>query len=85
MSDAIGLMFGSDAWAAAARSLNLSTRDDDLLRALFTGKSEKQAAEALSVSKRAVHARLERLHRRLGVRSRTELMSTVLAALLKHS
>lgn len=48
---------------------------------LLCGYREAQIAARLRVSRRAVHARLERLHRRFGVHSRVTLAVRVLATL----
>lgn len=54
--------------------LDLSPRHREILYGIFQGDSEKQLALRLGISQHTVHDYLKRLHRRLGVRSRGELI-----------
>jgi len=65
-------------------ALGISRTDVRIIEALFRGDGEKQAAARLGLSRRALHARLERLYPRLGVHSRTEMIMTILATLLSE-
>lgn len=72
----------SDCWSRAAAALRLTTKDVEVLQALFRGDNEKEAAARLGVARRTFHGRLERLHVRLGVRSRVELLLRILLVAL---
>jgi len=74
--------FEAARWDRATTALGVSLKELEVIRALFRGDSEKEAAVRLALPQRTVHARLERVHARLGVRTRTELLVTVLAAVL---
>lgn len=71
-----------NAWLETIAALGLTQKEADVVVALLRGDGEKEVALRLAVSRRTVHARLERLHSRLGVHSRTELLVTVLTSLL---
>jgi len=74
-------MVGPGQWKAVAATLGLTSGELDVLQAIFRGDGEKQAAVELDIARRALHARLERIHKRLGVHSRTELILKVLGAI----
>ena len=57
---------------------SLSPRERDTLEALLTGASEKQIALALGISCHTVHQYVKRIYRAFGVRSRAELMASLL-------
>lgn len=56
----------------------LSRRERQTLELLVQGRSEKEAAAALEVSQSTLHTYVKRLYRRLGVRSRPELLALAL-------
>jgi DNA-binding CsgD family transcriptional regulator len=53
----------------------LSPRERDTLRVLLTGTPEKQLADHLGVSAHTAHGYVKTLYKKLGVRSRVELMA----------
>jgi len=57
---------------------DLSPRQREILYGLFQGDSEKQLARRLGISRHTVHDYVKRLHRRLGARSRGELLNRCL-------
>jgi DNA-binding CsgD family transcriptional regulator len=57
----------------------LSDAQRKVLRLLLYGVSEKEVASALRISYHTVHTHLKEIHRRLGVRSRGELMALFLS------
>jgi DNA-binding NarL/FixJ family response regulator len=81
----VGSVFPAGAWAHAAAVLGVSAKDIEVLERILRGESEKEVAAQIGASRRAVHARLERLYRRLDVHSRTELIVAVVAALGRAS
>lgn len=72
-------------WIKLCGDLHLSPREVDVLKCLFVGDSEKQIASRLGLSQATVHTHFQRLHHKLGVRSRTELMALVVRKLLEES
>jgi len=63
-------------WRSVAESLHLSKRQLDVLKSLFQGAAEKEISSRLSISQNTVHTYLKRLHSKLGVHSRFELMTS---------
>jgi DNA-binding CsgD family transcriptional regulator len=55
--------------------LELSPRQEQTLRHLLNGDSEKQVAKKLALSQHTVHVYVKALYRRFGVSSRAELLS----------
>jgi DNA-binding CsgD family transcriptional regulator len=60
--------------------LGLSVREADVLQELARGGTTAQAAQALGISERTVAKHSERIHRKLGVRSRAQAIATAAAA-----
>jgi DNA-binding NarL/FixJ family response regulator len=53
----------------------LSATEAEVARLVATGRSNKEVAEALHLSRKTVEWNLSKIYRKLGVRSRTELAS----------
>jgi DNA-binding CsgD family transcriptional regulator len=71
----------SDRWETLTRSLHLSSRERDILEALLNGADgEVAVADCLGISVHTVHTHLERLYRKLGVKSRTQLIISLFVA-----
>lgn len=66
-------------WRSLASCLGLSPRECGIVRAVFDGDSEKDAAERLGLSPHTVHTYLWRIYRKLNVQSREELLVRVFA------
>jgi DNA-binding NarL/FixJ family response regulator len=66
-------------WRSLAACLGLSPRECGIVRAVFDGNSEKDAAERLGLSPHTVHTYLWRIYRKLHVQSREELLVRVFA------
>jgi LuxR family maltose regulon positive regulatory protein len=65
--------------------LALSTRESEILQAVFEDQKEYCIAENLGISTHTIHTHLERIYRKLHVSSRVELVVHVFAAYLsKH-
>ncbi len=60
--------------------LGLSDREADVLQELARGGTSAEVAEALGISERTVAKHSERIHRKLGVRSRAQAIATAAAA-----
>lgn len=73
----------SDAqWADTARSLRLSGRELEIVRGVFDNRTEHALASELHISPHTVHTHLDRLHRKLGVGSRVQVVLCVVAQYL---
>jgi DNA-binding CsgD family transcriptional regulator len=66
-------MFTEQAWAQLARSLDLSGRELQIVRGVFDEHTEMTIATDLRISPNTVHTHFNRLHRKLGVTTRTGL------------
>jgi DNA-binding NarL/FixJ family response regulator len=66
-------------WRSLATCLGLSPRECGIVRAVFDGDSEKDAAERLCLSPHTVHTYVWRIYRKLQVQSREELLVRVFA------
>jgi DNA-binding CsgD family transcriptional regulator len=61
-------------WARISASLELSARESEIAFLLLTDGSEHTIAVRLSISKHTVHSHIERLYRKLAIRSRSQLV-----------
>ncbi len=78
-SDGHGL-FCEEAWAAIADKLELSPRQMEVARCVLTDQSDEEIARALGLSRGTVHTHVERLHEKLDVHSRVQVVTRVVAA-----
>jgi DNA-binding CsgD family transcriptional regulator len=76
------MLFNRQAWAAITRSLNLSVREEQLMRGVFNDHTDAAIAAALGISSHTVHTHFERLHHKLGVASRAQLVLRVVREFL---
>ena len=60
-------------WEALLASLRLSTREGEIAAGILLGISTELIGERLGISTHTVHTHMERLFRKLGVRSRCEV------------
>lgn len=70
-------LLNGNEWERAVRDLNLSGREQEIARAIFDDRTESSIAEKLGISPHTVHTHVERLYRKLGVGSRTQLVLRV--------
>ncbi len=75
-------MFSRAVWAALARHLDLSGRELSILRGIFDNQVEFAIAKDLGISAHTVHTHVERLHRKLQVTSRSQLVIAITAKFL---
>ena len=61
-------------WTRISASLRLSTRESEIARLALTDVSETTIADRLAISKHTVHSHIERLYRKLAIRSRSQLV-----------
>ena len=71
-------MFSPEAWALIARSLGLSGRELQIVRGAFDDKTEVEIAADLHISPSTIHTHVERLHRKLTITDRTQLLLRVM-------
>ena len=61
-------------WTVIANALGLSGRELDVVRCILDGRSEESTAGVLGISSHTVHTHVDRLHRKLQVGNRAELI-----------
>jgi DNA-binding CsgD family transcriptional regulator len=61
-------------WARISASLKLSSRESQIAFLVLTDVSENTIADRLAISKHTVHSHIERLYRKLAIRSRSQLV-----------
>jgi DNA-binding CsgD family transcriptional regulator len=61
-------------WKLLIDTFHLSPRETEVSTLIFSGKSEREIADLLSISVHTVHSHLERMHRKLNVHTRGELV-----------
>jgi DNA-binding CsgD family transcriptional regulator len=71
-------MFSEAAWREITRSLSLSGRELQILRAIFDDRTESAIAGDLGISPCTIHTYRERLYRKLGVTDRVRLVLRVM-------
>lgn len=74
-----------DEWESIAALLRLSGRQKQIVRCIFDGEDEDAMAHALGISAHTVHTHVDRLYRKLGVRSRSEVVVQLFLAYLQAS
>jgi len=72
----------SEAWRAVAGRLGLSPREREVVESVMADRSDRAIGMALGISRHTVHTHLERVYRKLGVSSRTELFRCVVGCYL---
>lgn len=66
-------------WEAIVATLHLSDREGEIIANVMDGASETEIARLLGISQHTVHTHLERLHRKLHVTSRPQLIARIFA------
>ena len=66
-------------WQSISLALSLSQREFDVVQGVFDGRNEVSIAEKLGISAHTVHTHLDRLYRKLGVTTRSELILRIFA------
>ena len=75
-------MFSNQAWLEIARRLRLSGQELKIVRGVFNRRKESAIAADLGISPHTVHTHFERLHRKLAVVDRVELVLRVVEEFL---
>lgn len=70
-------IFTGRAWEQIGRSLGLSDRELQVVRGVFDDQTELAIAGSLGISPHTVHTHFDRLHRKLGISTRTGLVLRV--------
>ena len=76
-------VLSEEAWADIGRTLALSSREMEIVRAVFDDKTEAAIASDLGISPHTVHTHVDRLHRKLGVTDRTQLILRIVSESLR--
>jgi DNA-binding NarL/FixJ family response regulator len=76
-------MLSDLAWREIARSLRLSKREFQIVRATFDDQKELAIAADLGIAPRTVHEHIERLHRKLKVADRLQLVLRIMNEFLR--
>ncbi len=74
MTDFRDTVFTEIEWQSLHDLLGLPTRQQQVIRKLFNGLSDKQIADELSIAVPTVRSHLQRLYTRFKVQDRTELV-----------
>ena len=75
-------LFSDQAWAEIARRLKLSGRELQVARGVFNDCKETAIASDLGISSHTVHTHVERLHHKLSVANRAQLLVRVMQEFL---
>lgn len=75
-------MFSEGAWEEIARSLKLSGRELQIVRSTFDDDTDLGIAQHLGISLHTVHTHVERLHKKLAITDRPQLLLRVMQEFL---
>jgi DNA-binding NarL/FixJ family response regulator len=67
-------IFSPEAWTQIGRSLGLSGRELEIVRGAFDDKTEFAIAADLHISPSTIHTHVERLHHKLLITDRAQLL-----------
>jgi DNA-binding CsgD family transcriptional regulator len=73
LHDATSFITEAD-WGRISATLRLSSRESEIAFLLLADSSEHTIGDRLSISKHTVHSHIERLYRKLAIRSRSQLV-----------
>ena len=71
-------VYSDSAWKAIGQSLALSGRELEIVRGVFEDRTEYAIATDLNISPHTVHTHVERLHHKLQVANRVQLVLRVM-------
>ena len=77
------MVFSNQAWNRIVGGLRLSRREGEIVRGVFDDKTEYAIATELGMSPHTVHTHVERLHQKLGVADRVQLVLRILQEFLR--
>jgi DNA-binding NarL/FixJ family response regulator len=83
-ADSISLssFLSESAWERLAEKLNLSSREVQIVQAVLENEKDLAIADRLRMSPHTVHSHMDRLHGKLSVRGRSELIVKILTTFL---
>ena len=70
-------VFSAQTWDQIATRLRLSPREGEIVRRVFDDQTEYTIAAELGISPHTVHTHFERLHKKLGVADRVQLVLSI--------
>jgi len=75
-------VFSEHAWQEIARSLKLSGRELQIVRGIFDDDTDLGIAQHIGISLHTVHTHVERLHHKLAITNRPQLLLHVMQQFL---
>jgi len=78
-------IFSSAVWHQIARNLGLSARELEIVRGTFDDQTEASIANSLQIAASTVHTHVERLHYKLAVADRAQLILRVFQEFLSFT
>lgn len=85
INDLPSARLSDDAWCSIADSMGMSFRQLQVVRGVFDGSDEPSIGRDLGLSAHTVHAHLNRLYKKVSVKSRCELVVRVFMAYLARA
>lgn len=82
MSSSLSSFLNEAAWERLAEKLKLSPREIQIVQGVLEDRKEGEIARRLRMSPHTVHTHMERLHGKLSVRTRAEMILKILTAFL---
>jgi DNA-binding CsgD family transcriptional regulator len=79
------MMLEQKTWMLTLKSLRLSPREGSIVELALRDMKEATIASQLGISLHTVHTHMERVYRKLAVRSRAQLVLRVMLEYLSHS
>ena len=70
-------VFPDETWNDIIKRLGLSYREGEIVRGVFEDQTEFAIAANLAISPHTVHTHFERLHKKLGVADRVQLVLSI--------
>jgi DNA-binding CsgD family transcriptional regulator len=77
-------VFADQTWIEIAGRLGLSDREGEIVRRVFDDQTEFAIAADLGISPHTVHTHFERLHKKLGVADRVQLVLCITQECLRQ-
>jgi len=75
-------LLSAHAWCEIADTLAITKRELEIVQAVFDSLTQKEIANRLTITEHTAHTHLNRLFKKLNVRSRTELVLCVLEQMI---
>ncbi len=71
-------LFSERAWEEIGRSLKFSGRELQIVRSTFDNETDLAIAQRIGISLSTVHTHVERLHRKLAIKDRPQLLLRIM-------